>query len=155
MILTLSDFNQLKLGLVDLGPNSVMNSLLIKLVHEYACILSLKLPQFCCSGRHSFEKDPLCSPYLLQVISPSFLLSLFALIISFGTAATKRQTSFLGNSMFITQKNQQSRLAMTVSFMCQLYWTGASLIAQVVKNPPAMQEMPVQFLGLEDRLEKG
>ena len=30
-----------------------------------------------------------------------------------------------------------------------------SLITQVVKNPPAMQETPVQFLGKEDPLEKG
>ena len=35
----------------------------------------------------------------------------------------------------------------------QNYW--ASLIAQLVKNPPAMQETPVQFLGWEDPLEKG
>ena len=32
---------------------------------------------------------------------------------------------------------------------------GASLIAQLVKKPPAMQEIPVQFLGWEDPLEKG
>ena len=32
-------------------------------------------------------------------------------------------------------------------------WT--SLIAQLVKNPPAMQETPVGFLGWEDLLEKG
>ena len=31
----------------------------------------------------------------------------------------------------------------------------ALLIAQLVKNPPAMQETPVQFLGREDSLEKG
>ena len=31
----------------------------------------------------------------------------------------------------------------------------ASLIAQLVKNPPAMQDTPVQFLGQEDLLEKG
>ena len=31
----------------------------------------------------------------------------------------------------------------------------ASLIALLVKNLPAMQEMPVQFLGQEDPLEKG
>ena len=31
----------------------------------------------------------------------------------------------------------------------------ASLIAQLVKNPPAMQEIPVRFLGQEDPLEKG
>ena len=31
----------------------------------------------------------------------------------------------------------------------------ASLITQMVKNPPAMQETPVQFLRWEDLLEKG
>ena len=30
----------------------------------------------------------------------------------------------------------------------------ASLIAQLVKNPPAMQETPVQFLGREDPIAK-
>ena len=33
--------------------------------------------------------------------------------------------------------------------------TWASLIAQLVKNPPAMQETPVKFLDWEDPLEKG
>ena len=32
---------------------------------------------------------------------------------------------------------------------------GASLIAQLVKNLPAMQEIPVRFLGREDPPEKG
>ena len=32
---------------------------------------------------------------------------------------------------------------------------GASLVAQLVKNLPTMQETPVQFLGREDPLEKG
>jgi len=31
----------------------------------------------------------------------------------------------------------------------------ASLIAQVVKNPPGMKEIPVHFLGQEDPLAKG
>ena len=31
---------------------------------------------------------------------------------------------------------------------------GASLVAQLVMNPPAMQETLVQFLGQEDPLEK-
>ena len=31
----------------------------------------------------------------------------------------------------------------------------ASLIAQLVKNPPTVQETPVQLLGWEDPLEKG
>ena len=33
--------------------------------------------------------------------------------------------------------------------------TRASLVAQLVKNPPAMQETLVQSLGREDPLEKG
>ena len=32
---------------------------------------------------------------------------------------------------------------------------GPSLVAQLVKNPPAMQDTLVQFLGWEDPLEKG
>ena len=32
---------------------------------------------------------------------------------------------------------------------------GASLVAQPVENPPAVQETLVQFLGREDLLEKG
>ena len=34
-------------------------------------------------------------------------------------------------------------------------WDGASLIAQLVENPPAMQETLAQFLGQEDLMEKG
>ena len=33
--------------------------------------------------------------------------------------------------------------------------SGASLIAQLVKNPSSMQETLVQFLGWKDPLEKG
>ena len=35
------------------------------------------------------------------------------------------------------------------------YRLGVSLVAQLVKNPPVMQETPNQFLGPEDLLEKG
>ena len=35
-----------------------------------------------------------------------------------------------------------------------LQYSWASLVAQLVKNPPAMQEMWVQSLGWEDPLEK-
>ena len=38
---------------------------------------------------------------------------------------------------------------------CELYFYWASLVAQLVKNPPAMQETLVRFLGQEDPLEKG
>ena len=36
-----------------------------------------------------------------------------------------------------------------------LQYSWASLIAQLVKNPPSMQETLVGFLGREDLLEKG
>ena len=36
-----------------------------------------------------------------------------------------------------------------------LQYSWASLMAQLVKNLPAMQETPVRFLGQEDPLEKG
>ena len=39
--------------------------------------------------------------------------------------------------------------------MCQFLRFIASLVAQTVKNLPAMQEMWVQTLGQEDPLEKG
>ena len=44
--------------------------------------------------------------------------------------------------------------------VCRLYanttqFYGASLIAQLVKNLPVMQETPIQFLGWEDPLQKG
>ena len=38
--------------------------------------------------------------------------------------------------------------------LCIIYKTWASLIAQLIKNPPAMQETLVRFLGQEDPLEK-
>ena len=41
------------------------------------------------------------------------------------------------------------------SFSCMGFHTGASLIAQLVKNLPAMKETPVPFLGQEDPREKG
>ena len=58
---------------MDLCPSSMLNSPLLKPLHEYTCTLSLKLPQFCCSGRRCFGKDPECFPYLLKAnTSPSF-----------------------------------------------------------------------------------
>ena len=40
-----------------------------------------------------------------------------------------------------------------IGYPLQYPW--ASLVAQLVKKPPAMQETPVRFLGWEDPLEKG
>ena len=43
---------------------------------------------------------------------------------------------------------------MVNSMLCIFYHHWASLVAQLVKNPPAMQETLVQFLGQEDLLEE-
>ena len=42
-----------------------------------------------------------------------------------------------------------------LSYLCYDLITWTSLVAQLVKNLPAMQEILVQFLGREDLLEKG
>ena len=49
----LSDFHFQTLDSVNLCPNSMLNSALLKPLHAYAHNLSIKGPQFCC-----FEKDP-------------------------------------------------------------------------------------------------
>ena len=40
-------------------------------------------------------------------------------------------------------------------FICFILYPLDSLVAQLVKNPPAIQETPVRFLGQEDPLGKG
>ena len=73
MMLTLLTSIHQDLDSVNLCPNSMLNSPVLKPLHEYACTLSSELPQFYCSVRGCFGKDPWCSPYLLQVImNPSF-----------------------------------------------------------------------------------
>ena len=87
--------------------------------------------------------------------------------------------------LFVTPWTVAHRAPLSMGFSRQEYWSGlpfpspgdlpepgieprspslqedtlehvrASLTVQLVKNPPAMQERPVQFLGQEDPLEKG
>ena len=57
----------------------------------------------------------------------------------------------------LSQGIDYSSLCCTVNLCCLFhiyFFNLASLIAQLVKNLPAMQETPVQFLGQEDLLEK-
>ena len=46
-------------------------------------------------------------------------------------------------------------LELSSQFVCESNQVRASPVAQLVKNPPVMQETPVRFLGWEDPLEKG
>ena len=47
------------------------------------------------------------------------------------------------------------KLGYPVSSVNPLQYSWAALVAQLVKNPPAMRETWVQSLGWEDPLEKG
>ena len=59
-----------------------------------------------------------------------------------------------GNGVNIWNRSPQGLLSSVFFFPQSGPWR-ASLIAQLVKNPPAMQEVWVQFLIWEDPLEKG
>ena len=56
---------------------------------------------------------------------------------------------------FFHLQHSNSPVTYLINYTSSMYLEGASLIAQLVKNPPAMQETPVQFLGQEDLLKKG
>ena len=58
----------------------------------------------------------------------------------------------------LTRASRHAVLEIKKLHYCTLYcavWYWASLVAQLVKNPPAMRETWVRFLGWEDPLEKG
>ena len=68
--------------------------------------------------------------------------------------------SFLLSSfIFIKRLFSSSSLSairvVSSAYLGLLIFLPASLIVQLVKNPPAMQETLVQVLGWEDPLEKG
>ena len=54
-----------------------------------------------------------------------------------------------GSQRSLSQHNVSNKTIGT----CYHQWD--PLIAQLVKNPPAMKETPIQFLGQKDPLEKG
>ena len=71
--------------------------------------------------------------------------------IYFSSSAGKESTCNAGDPSSIpgSRKSPGER----ISYPLQYSW--AYLVAQMVKNPPAVQETLVQFLGWEDPLEKG
>ena len=73
------------------------------------------------------------------------------LLIVPGGSAGKESACNAGDSGSIPESGRSAREG--IGYLLQHSW--ASLVAQLVKNPPAMQETPVQFLGQEDPTEKG
>ena len=53
------------------------------------------------------------------------------------------------------KKGKRTRTVKETHGTLKAMFTFFSLVAQLVKNLPAMKETPVQFLGWEDPLEKG
>ena len=53
--------------------------------------------------------------------------------------------------LFLQAQGKKSDVLMMATNMC----LRTLIETQLVKNPPAFQETPVQFLGQEDPLEKG
>ena len=66
------------------------------------------------------------------------------------SSAGKESTCNAGNSSLIPGLGRSPREE--IAYPLQYSW--ASLVAQLVKNPPAMQETWVQSLGWEDPLEE-
>ena len=67
------------------------------------------------------------------------------------SSAGKKSTCDVGDTGSIPGLGRSSREG--VGYPLQYSW--ASLVAQLVKNLPTMQETCVQFLGWEDPLEEG
>ena len=72
----------------------------------------------------------------------------------------KKYGSFHPYHLKLEAKFQKLVLIQLIIYMCEYVYITykylwASLIVQLVKNPPPMQETPVWFLGWEDPLKKG
>ena len=62
--------------------------------------------------------------------------------------------SFMRNSSVLFSSRKSSLVCHEYSSL-RIFLLSPSLIAQLVENPPAMQETLVRFLGQKDLLEKG
>ena len=109
-------------------------------------------------------KNPFCP--ILFIFTVLSLYECVLLRFCFGSVITSAWFSHEWNkicnrfSCFIPIWELWFCLLLKTIFYCFFYYgkshiIWASLIAQSVKNPPAVQETSVQFLGQEDPLEKG
>ena len=68
-----------------------------------------------------------------------------------GSSAGKESTGNAGDPSLFPESGRSVREG--IGYPLQYSW--ASLVAELVNNPPAMRETWVRFLGWEDPLEKG
>lgn len=76
----------------------------------YVHSLSLKIPQFCCSGKTALGKIPSVLLYLLQV--KPFLFLFFALVVSFGSIY-QQANRVLGNTATYRKADKHVRAVKT------------------------------------------
>ena len=109
-----------------------------------------------CNPRDSQESSPTPQFKSMNSSALSFLISLISVAGSSNTgfpdnSAGKESTCNAGDPSSIPGLGRST--GGEIGYPLQYSW--ASLVAQLVKNPPAMQETPVWSLGWEDPLEKG
>ena len=115
----------------------LLNIFCFCLVHTISALYWACLCMKCFLGISDFLEEISCLPHCIV------FLCFFALITEEG---------FLISPFYPLELWIQMGISFLFSFA---FHFSSFLIAQLVKNPPAMQETPVCFLGWEDLLEKG
>ena len=87
----------------------------------------------------------------IKPVSPQLATRFFTIWGFPGSSAGKESTCNAGDPGSIPVSGRTTEEG--IGYPLQYSW--ASLVAQLVKNTPAMQETPVRSLGREDPLEKG
>ena len=117
-------------------------------------VLCIRWPKYGC-----FSISP-CNEYSGLI---SFRIDWFDLLVSKGLSRVFSSTTFQKHQFFGARSSLWSNPHIHLGFMVQVCWVlygpvltspGASLMAQMVRKPPVMQETWVQPLSREDSLEK-
>ena len=114
------------------------------------------LPLYCSRNYINPKSLPGISAHW-KTLPPSFLVSqlprtmsrcsIFSPTFYYETFKYKKVESIYKENLYTYHRDS------TIKILLYLLW--ASLVAQLVKNPPAVQETPAWFLGGEDPLEEG
>ena len=94
------------------------------------------------------EKQLICNIELISAIQQSDSVILFHILFHYSLSQDIEYSSLVSTLNLFIDDNYVN----IFRFVLWLKW--ASLVAQMVKNPPAMQETWVQYLGGEDPLEE-
>ena len=121
---------------------------------QYSGLISFRIDWFVLAVQGTFRSllQHQSSKASILWCSVFFIVQLSHPYMTTGKTTALARRTFVGKVSFLIKSllfNMLSRLV--IAFLPRR----ASLIAQLVKNPPVIQETQVQFLGQEDPLEKG